>query len=278
MEPTITRGLNSLNCVREEKDMDSCMQNNSSPVSQGQQGKTDETKEMPLCATLGYGESSCVAVTVDIALPSASSEIGEKLPLKKRKLYHQWEAKAEDKNIAVEEKNITVQVAVENETPEVAEENAIDVNDKDGMVEVKMVATEMLDVDWQGNNIINCVVNYESVPPSPPFYSPQRQEKQEQITFDEKFVEPLEKPRRGRKGKQGNYQSADDNRPVQYKQNQKLKRGRSKRWQDDYFYWTDWYVEKQKQQRGRPRKVTEQSLKENNWNEEKPKEGKAGEE
>lgn len=32
MEPTITRGLNSLNCVREEKDMDSCMQNNSSPV------------------------------------------------------------------------------------------------------------------------------------------------------------------------------------------------------------------------------------------------------
>lgn len=116
------------------------------------------------------------------------SESGEKLPLKKRKLYHQWEAKAEDKNIAVEEKNITVQVAMENE-PEVAEENAIDVNDKDGIVVVKMAATEMLDVDWQGNNIINCVVNYESVPPSPPFYSPQRQEKQEQITFDEKIVD-----------------------------------------------------------------------------------------
>ncbi|XP_075633163.1 uncharacterized protein LOC142605623 [Castanea sativa] len=167
---------------------------------------------------------------------------------------------------------------MENETPEVAEENAIDVNDKDGIVEVKMAATEMLDVDWQGNNIINCVVNYESVPPSPPFYSPQRHEKQEQITFDEKIVEPLEKPRRGRKRKQGNYQSADDNRPVQHKQNQKPKRGRSKRWQDNYFYWTDWYVEKQKRQGGWPRKVTDQSLKENNWNEEKPKEGKAKEE
>lgn len=152
---------------------------------------------------------------VYILLLERCSESGEKLPLKKRKLYHQWEAKAEDKDIAVEEKNITVQVAMENETPEVAEENAIDVNDKDGIVEVKMAATEMLDVDWQGNNIINCVVNYESVPPSPPFCSPQRQEKQEQITFDEKFVEPLEKLRRGRKRKQGNYQSADDNRPVQ---------------------------------------------------------------
>lgn len=158
-----------------------------------------------------YGKVSCVY----ILLLERCSESGEKLPLKKRKLYHQWEAKAEDKNIAVEEKNIIVQVAMENETPEVAEENAIDVNDKDGIVEVKMAATEMLDVDWQGNNIINCVVNYESVPPSPPFYSPQRQEKQEQITFDEKFVEPLEKLRRGRKRKQGNYQSADDNRPVQ---------------------------------------------------------------
>ncbi|KAK9999762.1 hypothetical protein SO802_019365 [Lithocarpus litseifolius] len=84
-----------------------------------------------------------------------------------------------------------------------------------------MAATEMLDVDWQGNNIINCIVNYKSVPPSPPFYSPQRQVKQEQITFDEKFVEPLEKPRRGRKRKQGNYQSADDNRPVQYKQSRR---------------------------------------------------------
>ncbi|KAM4084513.1 hypothetical protein ACB094_08G138000 [Castanea mollissima] len=233
---------------------------------------------MPLCATPGYGESSNVAITVDIALPSAFSEIGEKLPLKKRKLYHQWEAKAEDKNIAVEEKNITVQVAMENETPEVAKENAIDVNDKDGIVEVKMAATEMLDVDWQGNNIINCIVNYESVPPSPPFYSPQRHEKQEQIMFDEKIVGPLEKPRRGRKRKQGNYQSADDNRPVQYKQNQKPMRGRLKRWQDHYFYWTDWYVEKQKRQGGRPRKVTDQSLKENNRNEEKPKEGEATEE
>ncbi len=32
MEPTITREMNSLNCVNEEKDMDNCMQNNSSPV------------------------------------------------------------------------------------------------------------------------------------------------------------------------------------------------------------------------------------------------------
>ncbi|XP_030974779.1 uncharacterized protein LOC115994687 [Quercus lobata] len=163
---------------------------------------------------------------------------------------------------------------MENETPEVAEENAIDVNDKDGIVEVKMAATEMLDVDWQGNNIINCVVNYESVPPSPPFCSPQRQEKEEQITFDEKFVEPLEKLRRGRKRKQGNYQSADDNRPVQYKQNQKPKRGRSKRWQDDYFYWTDWYS----LSLSLSLLYAKCACAFSHMNEEKPKEGKAKEE
>ena len=158
-----------------------------------------------------YGKVSCVY----ILLLERCSESGEKLPLKKRKLYHQWEAKAEDKNIAVEEKNIIVQVAMENETLEVAEENAIDVNDKDGIVEVKMAAVEMLDNVWQGNNSINCVVNYESVAPSPPFYSPERHENEEQITSEETFVEPLEKPRRGRKRKQGNYQSTDDNMPVQ---------------------------------------------------------------
>jgi hypothetical protein len=148
------------------------------------------------------------------------SESGEKLPLKKRKLYHQWEAeneeaRVEDKIVAVEEKNETMQVAMENATPEVPGENAIDVNNKDAIVEVKMAAAEMLDNGWQGNNSINCVVNYESVAPSPPFYSPERHENEEQITSEETFVEPLEKPRRGRKRKQGNYQSTDDNMPVQ---------------------------------------------------------------